>query len=109
MTYTFKLARRLAVSRQLCMLPVLLVLAACSGENTTAPDGTPAETTAGTERGNRDLLPVTVRANPSNVTIETNQLIQFRAHGRTDAGDSVGAAVTWRASGGTILPDGRFS
>jgi hypothetical protein len=47
--------------------------------------------------------------NPSSLTIETNQLIQFRAHGRTDAGDSVGAAVTWRASGGTILPDGRFS
>jgi hypothetical protein len=52
---------------------------------------------------------VAVRVNPSNVTIETNQLIHFRAHGRTSAGDSVDAAVTWSTTGGTILPDGRFS
>ena len=109
MTYTFKLARRLAVSRSMYTLPVLLVVAACSGENTTAPESTPAETTAGAERSNRDLTPVMVQANPSSVTIETNQLIQFRAHGRTQAGDSVGTAITWSASGGTILPDGRFS
>jgi hypothetical protein len=108
MTYTFKLARRLAVSRGLCMLPVLLVLAACSGENTTAPEGNPAENTA-EPQPSRDLTPVMLLVSPGNLTIETNQLIQFRAHGRTDAGDSVGAAVTWRASGGTILPDGRFS
>jgi hypothetical protein len=90
------------------MLPVLLVLAACSGDTTTAPEGTPAETTA-EPQPSRDLTPVMLLVNPGNLTIETNQLIQFRAHGRTDAGDSVGAAVTWRASGGTILPDGRFS
>jgi hypothetical protein len=109
MTYTFKLARRLAVSRQFCMLPVLVVLAACSGENTTAPDGTSSETTAGSDGSTRSLTPVAVQVNPSSVTIETNQLIQFRAHGRNNAGDSVGAAITWSASGGTILPDGRFS
>jgi len=54
-------------------------------------------------------MPVAVRVNPTNVTLETNQLIHFRAHGRNSAGDSVGAAVTWSTSGGTILPDGRFS
>lgn len=91
------------------MLPVLVVLAACSGENTTAPEGTPAEATVDTVQNDRGLTPVMLWVNPSSLTIETNQLIQFRAHGRTDAGDSVGAAVTWRASGGTILPDGRFS
>jgi hypothetical protein len=90
------------------MLPVLLVLAACSGENTTAPEGNPAENTA-EPQPSRGLTPVMLLVSPGNLTIETNQLIQFRAHGRTDAGDSVGAAVTWRASGGTILPDGRFS
>jgi hypothetical protein len=110
MTYTFKLARRLAVSRIFSMLPVLLVFAACSGGDATAPDNSPAESpTAGTEWRPRDITPVTVRVNPSRVTLETNQLIHFRAHGRNSAGDSVGAAVTWSTTGGTILPDGRFS
>jgi hypothetical protein len=52
---------------------------------------------------------VTVQVNPSSVTLETNQLIHFRAHGRNSAGDSVGATVKWSTTGGTILPDGRFS
>jgi hypothetical protein len=108
MTYTFKLARRLAVSRKLITLPVLLVFAACSGSDATAPEGSPAESPAGPE-WSPDFTPVALRINPSGVTLETNQLIHFRAHGRTSAGDSVDAAVTWRATGGTILPDGRYS
>src|ERR687889_1628202 len=107
MTYTFKLARRLAVSRPITMLPVLLVLAACGGD-ATAPEAPTESPTSGTARP-RDITPVTVQVNPSSVTLETNQLIQFRAHGRTGAGDSVDAAVTWNTSGGAILPDGRFS
>jgi hypothetical protein len=109
MTYTFKLARRLAVSRTFTMLPVLLVLASCGGD-ATAPEGTPGEPpSSGTEWRPRDITPVEVSVSPSRVTLETNQLIKFRAHGRTRAGDSVGAAITWSTSGGTILPDGRFS
>jgi hypothetical protein len=108
MTYTFKLARRLAVSRNYCMLPVLLVIAACSGD-TTAPEGSPNNPTTGNEWRSRDIIPVALTVRPSSVTLETNQLLQFRAHGHNSAGDSVGAAVTWSTSGGTILPDGRFS
>jgi hypothetical protein len=108
MTYTFKLARRLAVSRNYFMLPVLLVIAACSGD-TTAPEGSPDNPATGNEWRSRDIIPVAVTVRPSSVTLETNQLIQFRAHGQNSAGDSVGAAVTWNTSGGTILPDGRFS
>jgi hypothetical protein len=52
---------------------------------------------------------VAVSVNPRTVTIETNQLIRFLAYGRNRAGDSVHAPITWRATGGTILPDGRFS
>ena len=37
MTYTYKLARRLAISRNLAMLNVLVLFAACAGE-TTAPE-----------------------------------------------------------------------
>src|SRR5215208_6967016 len=108
MTYTFKLARRLAVSRNLTMLPVLLVVAACSGD-ATAPQGPTESPTTGSEVHINDLTPVAVQVNPHRVTLETNQLIQFRAHGRTSAGDSVAAAVSWNTSGGTVLPDGRFS
>jgi hypothetical protein len=50
-----------------------------------------------------------VRVTPSNVTLETNQLIQFGAQAHNDAGESVSAPVAWKTSGGTILPDGRFS
>ncbi len=108
MTYTFKLARRLAVSRTLAMLPLLLVLGACGGD-ATAPEAPTEQPTSGTATKTEDLTPVAVQVSPRIVTLETNQLIQFRAHGRTSSGDSVGAAVMWSTSGGTILPDGRFS
>jgi len=106
MTYTFKLARRLAVSRT--FLPFLLVLAACGGD-ATAPEAPTEQPTSGTATKTADRISVALQVSPRDVTLETNQLIQFRAHGRTSSGDSVGAAVTWSTSGGTILPDGRFS
>lgn len=103
MTYTFKLARRLAVSRTLALLPAVLLFAGCDGD-ATAPDGDlpdPQEA--------RRTTPVTVSVSPNKVTLETNQLIRFLASSRNAAGDSVYAPIRWHASGGTILPDGRFS
>ena len=108
MTYTFKLARRLAVSRTLG----LALFAACSGGDATAPDSSPAHPwTSGSQDDPRfrQTAPVTVSISPRNVTVETNQLIRFLAEGRNSAGDSVEAPVEWSATGGTILPDGRFS
>ena len=112
MTYTFKLARRLAVSRTFGMLPAILLFAACSGGDATAPDSAPANPlTSGSQDDPRfrHTVPVTVRINPSKVTVETNQLIRFMALGMNGAGDTVGTFVEWDASGGTVLPDGRFS
>ena len=111
MTYTFKLARRLAVSRTFSMLPLLIVLAACSATDTTAPDASLAELPASGIYGwrPRESTPVAVRVNPSTVTVETNQLIQFQALGQNRAGDDVVAPISWSSTGGTILPDGRFS
>ena len=105
MTYTFKLARRLAVSRNFVMLPVILLFAACGGD-ATAPE---SSTSPQDDWRPRVGVPVAVSVNPSKVTVETNQLIRFLAHGTNDAGDSVAASVEWSASGGTILPDGRYS
>ncbi|MGI8818669.1 MAG: hypothetical protein ACR2HW_05945 [Gemmatimonadales bacterium] len=98
MTYTFKLARRLAVSRTLGMLPALLLFAACGADDATAPDPSTQPVTSGA-----------VSVNPRKVTAETNQLIRFLATGRTIAGVRVPAPVIWTSTGGTILPDGRFS
>lgn len=97
MTYTFKLARRLAVSRTLGMLPALILFAACVTDDTTAPDTTQPVTSAA------------LSVNPRKVTAETNQLIRFLATGRNSAGARVSAPVAWSSTGGTILPDGRFS
>ena len=111
MTYTFKLARRLAVSRTLGMLPALLLFAACSGGDATAPENSANPLTPGSTSDPRfrHTVPVTVSINPRRVTVETNQLIRFFAQGTTSVGDTIGAAVVWSASGGTILSDGRFS
>jgi hypothetical protein len=99
MTYTFKLARRLAVSRRLVMLPIVLLLASCNGD-ATAPE-------TGDVAGPRVHSTVTV--NPKYVTVESNQVIRFSAYSRTRSGDSVSTPITWQATGGTILQDGRFS
>jgi hypothetical protein len=109
MTYTFKLARRLAVSRTFGMLPALLLFAACTAGDATAPESSTDPLGPQGDWRPRETTPVTVSVNPSSVTVETNQLIRFLAYGRNNAGDSVYAPITWQATGGTILPDGRFS
>ena len=111
MTYTFKLARRLAVSRSFGMLPALILFAACGGGDAIAPDGSSTDVPVSGiyDWRPRESTPVAVHINPSTVTVETNQLIRFRADGRNRAGDTVAAPVVWSTTGGTILPDGRFS
>lgn len=94
MTYKYKLARRLAISRQLSMVSLLLLLAACSDE-TMGPDTSLPQPSDAT---------VVV---PSTVTIETNQKIRFRSE--TRQGKRLMSALSWRSTGGTISADGVFS
>ncbi|MGH7509214.1 MAG: hypothetical protein ACREMZ_07060 [Gemmatimonadales bacterium] len=91
------------------MLPAMLLFAACSGVDSTAPESPTSTMGPQDDWHPRQSVPVTVSVNPRNVTVETNQLIRFLAHGRNSAGDSVYAPIAWHATGGTILPDGRFS
>ncbi|HEV8177916.1 MAG TPA: hypothetical protein VGP44_09535 [Gemmatimonadales bacterium] len=79
------------------MLPVLILISAC-GSDTTEPDPTTQPVTS-----------AAVSVNPGKVTAETNQLIRFLATGRNSAGARIAAPVVWSSTGGTILPDGRFS
>lgn len=103
MTYTHKLARRLALSRDGAMLSALVLLAACAGD-TTAPEAptdpsTPSEPTA----------PHGFRVLPGSVTIEVDQRIRFRAELKHSRGLVRAPAMEWRASGGTINTHGVFS
>jgi hypothetical protein len=98
MTYTFKLARRLAVSQHFSVLATIALLAACNGD-ATAP-------------GAESAVPSVVRAvqiSPQTVTVETNQQVQFRRHARSSRGDRVSVPSVWAATGGTIDADGTFS
>jgi hypothetical protein len=99
MTYTFKLARRLAVSRKFVVLTALALLAACMGD-ATAPDANPSSTPDS---------PVSLKVSPRSVTIETNQVIQFRGLTRNLRGDLVAMHVAWGSTGGSITAGGVFS
>jgi hypothetical protein len=46
---------------------------------------------------------------PRSTTIDTSQTFQFAAYGRTTAGDSIAAPVSWAASGGAVTSSGAFS
>jgi hypothetical protein len=100
MTYTFKLARRLAILRHLVVLTVLALLLACE-KDLTAPEGGSSASVATTA--------TSLQVFPRRVTIQTSQRLQFRAQGRTTARQTMVAAVSWTASGGSISSDGIFS
>jgi hypothetical protein len=99
MTYTFKLARRLAVSRNFVVLTALALLAACMGDSTAPDTDTAATPTAITA----------LQISPRTVTVETNQPVRFRGHTRNWHGDLITIPIAWGASGGTINADGTFS
>jgi hypothetical protein len=93
------------------MLPALLLFAGCTGGDATSPENSPNDVPGSGLYAwrPRESTPVALLVSPSSVIAETNQLLQFRARGRNRAGDEVVAPVTWSTTGGTILPDGRFS
>jgi hypothetical protein len=105
MTYTFKLARRLAVLRFAALVSGMLLGAACAEDTATAPgDGssiTPTTSTAATLRK--------IYLAPANVSIKTYRTQQYRWYGRTMAWDSVPVTVTLTATGGTITPSGLYT
>jgi hypothetical protein len=99
MTYTFKLARRLAVSRECAMLAFLALVAGCTSDVTTAPDG------VASAPSQAEVLSVS----PRRVTAEVGQAIRFRGHSRSTRGDEFTSATAWSSTGGTITANGTFS
>src|SRR6266550_5280282 len=100
MTYTFKLARRLAVSRSSLVIPALALLAACMGD-ATAPEADPT--------GSLSDNPISLNISPRLVTIETAQRVRFSGQVRNFRGDLISVPVVWGVTGGTISADGVFS
>jgi hypothetical protein len=99
MTYTFKLARRLAILRHFVVLTVLALLVACA-KDLTAPDEGSTRSSASSP---------SVHVLPSSVTVETRQPVRLRGLARTVGGKLVTTQVAWTTSGGTISADGVFS
>ncbi len=100
MTYTHKLASRLALLRDAVILALPIAAAACKAAQLRegfAPPDTP------------DTTLVAVVVTPASATIPTGQIVQFRAYGHNARNDSIGVAVDWTSTGGTVSSAGAFS
>jgi len=97
MTYTFKLSRRLAVSRYATLVAFALLIG-CDAE-TTAPDS---------QLNSPNGVTPWIRVVPSTVTIETNQTVRFRGERRSPRGEVRETSLWWKASGGSIDTLGNF-
>jgi hypothetical protein len=98
MTYTFKLSRRLAISKYATIVAAAVVMAACNTD-ATAPDAGPAAPTTA----------LTIRVVPSLVTVETNQTIHFRGELREHGHEALPTSIVWASTGGVIDASGDFT
>jgi parallel beta-helix repeat protein len=101
MTYTHKLARRLALLRCLAVWLILAMVAACSNDLQDASDPT-------SEPDPIEALDVI----PDSLIAEIGQPVQFVAHAKRGGrrlAPSDSPVVEWSASGGSITADGLFS
>src|SRR5262245_46731299 len=102
MTFTHKLARRLALPRPdaLLLFPLLLRLTGCAAGEPTSPAG------MGTPTGDTDGP---VALTPRSVTVEGSQPVLFRAFQSLIPGSSEVTSIEWTATGGSISSSGSFS
>src|SRR2546426_365657 len=99
MPFTFKVSKRVALMKASLVPAAAAVLATCQLQD---------------RRGITDpTLPsssvVQVVVPPDTVTLEPQQTLQFRAHGRTQAGDSVAIKASWSASNGAFSSSGLYT
>jgi len=106
MTYTYKLARRLARMRRgpSLLLPFLAACAAGEPTGITSPTDTPENQPSATASTDG---PVAV--SPRKVTLERGQHIVFRAFTSLTPGSSQVTSIEWTATGGTIASDGSYT
>lgn len=97
MTFTFKLAARLARLWSAMVLLFAAFAIGCVPESGSANDPTPTDSTI-----------VAITIDPNVILIDTADAVVFEALGQLAAGGSTPVSVTWSASGGTITPAGVF-
>ncbi len=99
MPFTFKLSKRLALMKASLVPAAAALFVACQLQDRRGITG---PTLPGSPM-------VQVVTSPDTVTLEPSQLLQFRAYGRTEAGDSVGITMTWSATDGAISSGGLYT
>jgi Big-like domain-containing protein len=99
MTFTFKLARRLAQCHIMAVVAGSLVLGGC------AP-GKPLE--GGLEPPPPDSV-LSVQLFPDSVALNPSEFVDFTAIGEFPGGGNSAVPVTWEAQGGAITSDGRYT
>ena len=107
MTYTFKLARRLAVLRLAALVSCMLLGAACAEDTATAPGDGPPHIPSIATSTTAPLMKIYLA--PANVSIKTYRIAQYRWYGRTTTWDSVAISVSLTATGGTITSSGLYT
>lgn len=138
MTYTFKLARRLARFRAVLLLPAAVLFTSCAAEQASGPeiteepasieitpgstevgvDGTvqfeaaaPGDTAVaryGRERWWRSR-PTDVDITPQSTTLRPGASHRFEAYARTASGAKVYTSYRWSATGGRVDDAGRYT
>jgi len=105
MTYTFKLARRLARLRRgpALLLPFLAACAAGEPTGITTPTDTPENSPVAAAVDG----PVVI--SPRHVTLEGSQRVLFKAFQSLAPGSSQVSSIEWTATGGTIGTDGSYT
>ena len=98
MPFTFKLSHRLARMRAASLLlpAAAMVIAACDIRQRGSGTGV-------------DNSVAQVVVFPDSLSLDPLQTYQFRAVGRTQAGDSVPISVRWTASAGSITSSGMYT
>ena len=105
MTYTFKLARRIARLRAVAFFS--LALAGCSAESS-LESSSPLSDSISRLSGGKKFSINDVRVSPDSLTVEVGQSAQMAGYGRTTRGDSVPLTLRWSATGGSITTAGAF-
>jgi hypothetical protein len=98
MTFTFKLARRLALGHVLAIATLGLFAGSC------AP-GQPID--AGLEPPPDDVL--AIHLVPDSVSLNPSEFVDFSAIAELNGGGNGRVPVDWEATGGTITADGRYT
>src|SRR5829696_6796998 len=115
MTYSYKLSRRLAISKKVCnfhlMLVPLLLLSACAGDVT---EPTTIDLARGGVKGpppkrTADSTLAVLTISPGVDTLRPAEKHTFVARGVRNDGDTVAVSVNWTATGGQITSSGEYT